>query len=417
MAHAHGSSSGSNTNRTIRVGRYELSDTLGRGNSSVVKRARHLVTGDSVAIKIKREISIMKMIRHPNVVRLIEVMATRTKIYIVLELITGGELFGKITSMAGMTEGQARKYFHQLICAVDYCHTRGVSHRDLKPENLLVDTNEVLKVSDFGLSALPQQIQQDGLLHTACGTLHYTAPEVLSNIGYEGAKADIWSCGVILFFMNAGYLPFTSDNNDRAVLYGKISRADFTCPPFFSSRLRRLITRILDPNPTTRITINEIFEDEWFNKNYQPPRFSQENISFDNVSASFSETAVKSFAGPSAPGAPVAMNAFEILNTFLGFNLIGNLFNQVRVKKETRFISQSPANEIISGIEYVAETFGFNVNKRNYQIYEMAPPFHMVEFRKAGGDTLEFHRFYKDLSAGLQDIIWKAEPIDAETDG
>ncbi|KAJ6731849.1 NON-SPECIFIC SERINE/THREONINE PROTEIN KINASE [Salix purpurea] len=218
-----GSGSGSRT----RVGKYELGRTLGEGTFAKVKFARNVETKENVAIKIldkenvlkhkmigqiKREISTMKLIRHPNVVRMYEVMASKTKIYIVLQLVTGGELFDKIASKGRLKEDEARKYFQQLICAVDYCHSRGVYHRDLKPENLLMDANGILKVSDFGLSALPQQVREDGLLHTTCGTPNYVAPEVINNKGYDGARADLWSCGVILFVLMAGYLPFEEPN-------------------------------------------------------------------------------------------------------------------------------------------------------------------------------------------------------------
>ncbi|RRT48360.1 hypothetical protein B296_00046276 [Ensete ventricosum] len=137
-------------------------------------------------------------------------MASKTKIYMVLEFITGGELFDRIARNGKLKEDEARKYFQQLIDAVDYCHSRGVFHRDLKPENLLLDSNGVLKISDFGLSALPQQ--EDGLLYTTCGTPNYVAPEVVKDKGYDGAKSDIWSCGVILFVLMAGYLPFEDSN-------------------------------------------------------------------------------------------------------------------------------------------------------------------------------------------------------------
>ncbi|MBA0598204.1 hypothetical protein Gorai_007978, partial [Gossypium raimondii] len=188
---------------------YELGRTLGEGSFAKVKFAKNIEAGENVAIKIvdkekvlkhkmigqiKREISTMKLIRHPNVIRMYEVMASKTKIYIVLEFVTGGELFNKIASRGRFKEDEARKYFQQLIHAVDYCHSRGVYHRDLKPENLLLDANGVLKVSDFGLSALPQQVGDDGLLHTTCGTPNYVAPEVINNKGYHGAKADLWSC-------------------------------------------------------------------------------------------------------------------------------------------------------------------------------------------------------------------------------
>jgi len=159
----------------------------------------------------------MKIVRHPNIVRLNEVLAGRTKIYIILELITGGELFDRIARQGKLRENEARKYFQQLIDAIDYCHGKGVYHRDLKPENLLLDSRGNLKVSDFGLSTLSQN--GVSLLHTTCGTPNYVAPEVLSSDGYYGSAADIWSCGVILYVLMANYLPF--EGNDLHTLYEK----------------------------------------------------------------------------------------------------------------------------------------------------------------------------------------------------
>uniref|UniRef100_A0A3Q7FGM7 non-specific serine/threonine protein kinase n=1 Tax=Solanum lycopersicum TaxID=4081 RepID=A0A3Q7FGM7_SOLLC len=422
------SNNGSGTGRT-RVGRYELGRTLGEGTFAKVKFARNVETGDNVAIKIldkekvmkhkmigqiKREISTMKLIRHPNVIRMYEVMASKSKIYIVLEFVTGGELFDKIASKGRLKEDEARKYFQQLINAVDYCHSRGVFHRDLKPENLLLDANGVLKVSDFGLSALPQQVREDGLLHTTCGTPNYVAPEVINNKGYDGAKADLWSCGVILFVLMAGYLPFEESN--LVALYKKIHKAEFTCPPWFSSNAKKLIKRILDPNPQTRITITEVIENEWFKKGYCPPVFEHADVSLDDVNAIFDESANSSNLVVERrevrPAAPLTMNAFELISTSQGLNLSSLFEKQMGlVKRETRFTSRCPANEIVSKIEEAAVPLGFNVRKNNYkiklqgeksgrkghlnvatEIYEVAPSLYMVELRKAGGDTLEFHK-------------------------
>ncbi|KAL8253129.1 hypothetical protein R6Q59_036823 [Mikania micrantha] len=198
--------------------RYELGRLLGQGTFAKVYYGRNTRTGQGVAIKvidkekvlrvgltnqIKREISIMRLVKHPNILELYEVMATKTKIYFALEYAKGGELFDKV-SKGRLKEQIARKYFQQLINAVDFCHSRGVYHRDLKPENLLLDENDNLKVSDFGLSALAESKHQDGLLHTTCGTPAYVAPEVINRKGYEGDKADIWSCGVILYVLLTG---------------------------------------------------------------------------------------------------------------------------------------------------------------------------------------------------------------------
>ncbi|XP_056175612.1 CBL-interacting serine/threonine-protein kinase 23 isoform X1 [Syzygium oleosum] len=380
------SSRASSSGRT-RVGKYELGRTLGEGTFAKVKFARNIETGDNVAIKIldkekvlkhkmigqiKREISTMKLIRHPNVIRMFEVMASKTKIYIVLELVTGGELFDKIASRGRLKEDEARKYFQQLINAVDYCHSRGVFHRDLKPENLLLDASGTLKVSDFGLSALPQQVRDDGLLHTTCGTPNYVAPEVINNKGYDGAKADLWSCGVILFVLMAGFLPFEESN--LMALYKKIFKADFTCPSWFSSSAKKLIKRILDPNPLTRITIAEVIENDWFKKGYKPPVFEQANVCLDDVNAIFNESAqdpqnLVVERREEGPMAPVTMNAFELISTSQGLNL-STLFEKQMglVKRETRFTSKCPANEIIAKIEETAMPLGFDVKKNNFKV-------------------------------------------------
>lgn len=427
-----------------RVGKYELGRTLGEGTFAKVKFARNTETGENVAIKIldkekllkhkmigqiKREISTMKLIRHPNVIRMYEVMASKTKIYIVLEFVTGGELFDKIASRGRLKEDEARKYFQQLIDAVDFCHSRGVYHRDLKPENLLLDTTGILKVSDFGLSALPQQVRDDGLLHTTCGTPNYVAPEVINNKGYDGAKADLWSCGVILFVLMAGYLPFEDSN--LMALYKKIFKAEFSIPPWFSTSAKKLILRILDPNPLTRIKISEIIENDWFKKGYKPPSFEQADVSLDDVDAIFNDLGdthnLVVESREERPVLPVTMNAFELISTSQGLNLSSLFEKQMGlVKRETRFTSRRPANEIISKIEEAATPLGFDVKKNNCklkllgektgrkghlavatEIFEVAPSLYMVELRKSGGDTLEFHKFYKNLSVGLKDIVWK----------
>ncbi|KAH9731295.1 CBL-interacting serine/threonine-protein kinase 9 [Citrus sinensis] len=394
-----------------RVGKYELGRTLGEGSFAKVKFAKNVETGDFVAIKIvdrdqvlrhkmveqiKREISTMKLIKHPNVIKIIEVMASKTKIYIVLEFIDGGELFDKIAKHGRLKEDEARRYFQQLINAVDYCHSRGVFHRDLKPENLLLDSYGVLKISDFGLSAISQQVREDGLLHTACGTPNYVAPEVLNDKGYDGRASDVWSCGVILFVLMAGFLPF--DESNLMALYRK------------------------------RMTISQMLEDEWFKKGYKPPHFDkEEEVNLDDVDAIFNDS--KENLVTEKKEKPVSMNAFELISRTKSFSL-ENLFEKQTglVKRETRFTSQRPPNEIMSKIEEAAKPLGFNVRKGNYkmklqgdktgrkgqlsvatEVFEVAPTLHIVEVRKTGGDTLEFHKFYKKFSSGLKDVVWQAE--------
>lgn len=424
-----------------RVGRYELGRTIGEGAFAKVRLAKNTETEEHVAIKIlgkekvlkhklveqiKREIATMKLVKHPNVVRLHEVMGSKTKIFIVLEFVTGGELFDKIVNNGRMTEDEARRYFHQLINAVDFCHSRGVYHRDLKPENLLLDTYGNLKVSDFGLSALSQQVRGDGLLHTTCGTPNYVAPEVLNDGGYDGATADLWSCGVILFILLAGYLPFDDSNLMR--LYVKISNAEFSCPSWFSSGATRLIKRILDPNPLTRITISEILVDGWFRKGYKRPVFDETyDTNVDDVASVFKDLE-DNHVTEKREEQPVAMNAFELISMSKGLNLENFFDIEQEIKRETRFTSRCPASEIISKIEEAAKPLGFDIRKKNYkmnlenstagrkgnlnvatEIFQMAPSVHMVQVRKAKGDTLEFQKFYNSLSTSLKDVVWKSE--------
>eukprot|EP00250_Pteridium_aquilinum_P008718 c18157_g1_i2 orf=830-2152(+) len=430
-----------------RVGKYELGRTIGEGSFAKVKYSKNVETGEKVAIKIldkekilkhqmveqiKREISTMRIIKHPNVVQLFEVLASKTKVYLVLEFVNGGELFDKIVHRGKLKEDEARSYFQQLINAVDFCHSRGVYHRDLKPENLLLDSEGNLKVSDFGLSALSQQVRADGLLHTACGTPNYVAPEVINDKGYSGATADLWSCGVILYVLMAGYLPF--DEQNLVTLYKKIYKADFKCPPWFSSGARKLILRILDPNPDTRITIPEILENDWFRKGYQPAQFHEEEASsLEDVVAVFNDS-MEHLVTETKEKQPVMMNAFDLISMSEGLNL-SSLFEKQQglVKRETRFTSKHPAPEIVSKIEATVKPLGFNVEKKNYkmklqgekkgrkghlsvatQVFQVAPALFVVEVRKAGGDTLEFHNFYNNLSAGIKDIVWKSDAEQSE---
>ncbi|MBA0787683.1 hypothetical protein Gotri_000031, partial [Gossypium trilobum] len=233
-------------------------------------------------------------------------------------------------------EDEARTYFQQLINAVDFCHGTSVYHRDLKPENLILDTHGVLKISDFGLRALSQQ--EDGLLHTACGTPNYVAPEVLRDQGYDGRASEIWSCGVILFVLMAGYMPF--DEQNLINMYQKNSKTDFTCPSWFSSGSRRLIQRILDSNPLTQ----------------------EEDVNLDDIDVAFNDSKQENIV-TERKVKPVSMNAFELIFRSQSFCL-DNLFQ----KQMTSFASQCPSNEIISKIEDAAKPLGFNVDKRNYKM-------------------------------------------------
>ncbi|XP_043701679.1 CBL-interacting serine/threonine-protein kinase 12-like [Telopea speciosissima] len=438
--------------QALLLGRYEIGKLLGHGTFAKVYHARNVKTGESVAIKvldkekilkggliahIKREISILRRVRHPNIVQLFEVMATKAKIYFVMEYVKGGELFNKVAK-GRLKEEVARKYFQQLISAVGFCHARGVYHRDLKPENLLLDENGDLKVSDFGLSAVSDQMRQDGLFHTFCGTPAYVAPEVLARKGYDGAKVDIWSCGVILFVLMAGYLPFQDQNIMQ--MYKKIYKGEFRCPRWFSPELSRLLSRLLDTNPETRITIPEIMENRWFKKGFKHIKFYIENdrlCSFadDDVESSSEQSVSESESESETPRLPVlglprpaSLNAFDIISFSPGFDLSG-LFEETG--EESRFVSGAPVSKIISKLEEIAKVVSFTVRKKDClvnlegskegekgpltiaaEIFELTPSLRVVEVKKKGGDKGEYDEFCnRELKPVLQTLLLDDSPV------
>ncbi|KAK7321418.1 hypothetical protein VNO77_32044 [Canavalia gladiata] len=433
-----------NNTSNILMQKYELGRLLGQGTFGKVYYGRSTITNQSVAVKvidkdrvmrtgqaehIKREISVMRLVKHPNIIQLFEVMATKSKIYFVMENAKGGELFKKVAK-GKLKEDVAHKYFRQLINAVDFCHSRGVYHRDIKPENILLDENENLKVSDFGLSALAESKRLDGLLHTTCGTPAYVAPEVIKRIGYDGAKADIWSCGVVLFVLLAGYIPFHDSN--LMEMYRKISRAEFTCPNWFPRRVRRLLCKMLDPNPDTRISIDMIKQCSWFRKgpNGRQKTNEGENNTVSPDVTNHAEPCDES-DGLAAEArqdsvVPVSINAFDIISLSSGFNLCG-FFEDNFQTREARFTSRQPASVIISRLKEVAKRLKLKIRKRaagllkleglhegrkgilsiDAEIFEVTPVLHLVEVKKSNGDTLEYQKILKEvIRPALQDIVW-----------
>lgn len=210
--------------------------------------------------RIEREINILKSLRHNNIIQLYSVISSTTKIYIIMEYASGKELFDHIVSKTRLSEMEACRLFHQLISGIDYLHKLKISHRDLKPENLLLDHKKEIKIADFGLSNI---YQNDEMLKTACGSPCYAAPEMLMGKAYYGLKVDIWSCGVILYAMICGYLPFEEKNNN--LLYKKIIEGKFSIPSFVSESAKDLIRKILTVDSAKRFTIQEIVGHPWFN--------------------------------------------------------------------------------------------------------------------------------------------------------
>ncbi|XAR49041.1 Non-specific serine/threonine protein kinase [Bertholletia excelsa] len=400
------------------LGKYRLGRLLGRGSFAKVYQARSLCDGNPVAVKvidkattvdasmeprIIREVAAMRRLSsHPNILKIHEVMATKTKIYLVMELAAGGDLTDEIRRRGGrFTEPTARKYF------------RSSCPPSTSPQNLLLSgAGRVLKISDFGLSALPEQRRQGLLLHTACGTPAFTAPEILHRRGaaahaggYDGTKADAWSCGVILFVFLAGHLPF--DDSNLAAMYRKIRRREFSFPNWVSKPSRQLIRQLLDPNPDTRMSIESLMGHTWFKKS---PSFDQ----FEHCSPQLSlilNTECKI-------STKTTINAFDIISMSSGLDLSG-LFETTNSQRERRFTSKESVEGITERVVKVGERLGYKIEQGKgrtlgllkdrvvllVEIWVMAPELALVEIAVIDGGGLEFEELYwEDLRCGFEDI-------------
>eukprot|EP00933_Yihiella_yeosuensis_P071581 TRINITY_DN7978_c0_g5_i1.p1 TRINITY_DN7978_c0_g5~~TRINITY_DN7978_c0_g5_i1.p1 ORF type:complete len:825 (+),score=159.10 TRINITY_DN7978_c0_g5_i1:186-2660(+) len=268
--------------RAKSIGHYILGKTIGEGTFGKVKLGTHILTGEKVAVKIlekerivdvadvarvAREIHILKLVHHPHIIQLYEIIETPRQLYLIMEFCPGGELFDHIVANGRVREREACKFFHQIIAGVEQIHRMNVVHRDLKPENLLLDDSKNIKIVDFGLS---NTFQDGQLLKTACGSPCYAAPEMVAGQRYVPSRCDVWSCGVILFALVCGYLPFEDQNT--AALYRKILNADYQAPKFITDSVRDLIARMLNTDPEQRFTIPKIRIHAWYR---QCPEASQ----------------------------------------------------------------------------------------------------------------------------------------------
>uniref|UniRef100_A0A8P4K7L5 BR serine/threonine kinase 2b n=1 Tax=Dicentrarchus labrax TaxID=13489 RepID=A0A8P4K7L5_DICLA len=255
------------------VGPYRLEKTLGKGQTGLVKLGIHCVTCQKVAIKIvnreklsesvlmkvEREIAILKLIEHPHVLKLHDVYENKKYLYLVLEHVSGGELFDYLVKKGRLTPKEARKFFRQIISALDFCHSHSICHRDLKPENLLLDEKNNIRIADFGMASL--QVG-DSLLETSCGSPHYACPEVIRGEKYDGRKADAWSCGVILFALLVGALPFDDDNLRN--LLEKVKLGVFHMPHFIPPDCQNLLRGMIEVDATKRLTLEQIQKHTWY---------------------------------------------------------------------------------------------------------------------------------------------------------
>ncbi|XP_064484712.1 MAP/microtubule affinity-regulating kinase 3-like isoform X13 [Ornithodoros turicata] len=268
----------SRTSEEPHIGRYRLLKTIGKGNFAKVKLAKHVPTGKEVAIKIIdktqlnpsslqklfREVRIMKMLDHPNIVKLYQVIETEKTLYLVMEYASGGEVFDYLVAHGRMKEKEARAKFRQIVSAVQYCHQKRIIHRDLKAENLLLDGEMNIKIADFGFS---NEFVPGMKLDTFCGSPPYAAPELFQGKKYDGPEVDVWSLGVILYTLVSGSLPF--DGANLKELRERVLRGKYRIPFYMSTDCENLLKKFLVLNPAKRATLEAIMKDKWMNIGYE----------------------------------------------------------------------------------------------------------------------------------------------------
>ncbi|XP_050080027.1 MAP/microtubule affinity-regulating kinase 3 isoform X4 [Anopheles maculipalpis] len=260
------------------IGKYKLLKTIGKGNFAKVKLAKHVPTNKEVAIKIidktqlnpsslqklYREVRIMKMLDHPNIVKLFQVIETEKTLYLVMEYASGGEVFDYLVAHGKMKEKEARAKFRQIVSAVQYCHQKRIIHRDLKAENLLLDSEMNIKIADFGFS---NEFTPGSKLDTFCGSPPYAAPELFQGRKYDGPEVDVWSLGVILYTLVSGSLPF--DGATLKELRERVLRGKYRIPFYMSTDCEVLLKKFLVLNPSKRANLETIMKDKWMNMGYE----------------------------------------------------------------------------------------------------------------------------------------------------
>uniref|UniRef100_A0A3Q2QDE3 SNF-related serine/threonine-protein kinase n=1 Tax=Fundulus heteroclitus TaxID=8078 RepID=A0A3Q2QDE3_FUNHE len=342
------------------AGLYDLDKTLGRGHFAVVKLARHVFTGEKVAVKVIdktkldtvatghlfQEVRCMKLVQHPNIVRLYEVIDTQTKLYLILELGDGGDMFDYIMKHEeGLNEELAKKYFAQIVHAISYCHRLHVVHRDLKPENVVFfEKQGLVKLTDFGFS---NKFQPGKKLTTSCGSLAYSAPEILLGDEYDAPAVDIWSLGVILFMLVCGQPPFQEANDSETLTM--IMDCKYTVPTHVSSACKDLINRMLQRDPKRRASLEEIESHTWLQgvdpspaTKYSTPLVSHKNLSEEEHNSIIQRMVLGDIADRETIVEALETNKYNHITAT--YYLLAERILREKQEKEVQTRSSSPSN-------------------------------------------------------------------------
>ena len=336
----------------LNIKNYEFQKDIGEGNFGKVKLGTFKPTGEQFAIKILnkskikikmknsifKENEIITRFNHINVVFVFHILEDSQNFYIIMEYCKHGELFDYIVKNEKLSEEESSIFFYQLINGLEYIHSKGISHRDLKPENLLLAENKILKIIDFGLS---HEFEGDELLKTKCGSPSYAAPEIICCPFYDGFKVDVWCCGIILYAMLCGYLPFEGEDNN--ILFQNILNCDPDLPPFLSDLSKDIILRILNPDPDNRISIKEIKNHSFYLKGKKLCNIDYEHIENSIIKRRnlFSKNKIKNIKIENK--SDTNLNDYNILNREKHFLTINN---NDKNKKRIKLVSHDSNNNI-----------------------------------------------------------------------
>uniref|UniRef100_A0A8C6P7T1 Serine/threonine-protein kinase CHK1 n=1 Tax=Nothobranchius furzeri TaxID=105023 RepID=A0A8C6P7T1_NOTFU len=428
---------------------WDLVQTLGEGAYGEVRLLVNRHTEEAVAVKVvdtsqskecadnvKKEVCVHKMLNHPNIVKFFGHRKEGATVYLFLEYCTGGELFDRIEPDVGMPERDAHRFFQQLMSAVEYLHSLGITHRDIKPENILLDDKDNLKLTDFGLATMFRFKGRERQLNRLCGTLPYVAPELLSQSEYSAQPADIWACGIVLTAMLAGELPWDQPSETCQEFSDWLQKKTYL-PPWkkIQPLPLSLLSKLLLPNPDTRITVSDIKKDRWFTQGgcnvgpFSPSDKSHLHVSFcldvlsPDIHPSLTMLVISSADGQVSFSQPTKPEHMLLGSQLVGTPGASQSPWQKLVRRMTRFFTNVNAEASLSALKEVCDgmTLGFKLtctkqvtvsmlDKRNNKLIfkvhllEMSQRV-LLDFRLSKGDGLEFKRVFVRIKHKLADIV------------